>query len=151
VIAMATFEWGDEQVNQLRELFKDRSLSAESIGDKMGCSGKTILRKVKLLGLNFKIRNSGKLKSKFELDPIIQADTGWYIPIYQRKQLLDLKDHHCRYPYNEVGSPDFFFCGADVKEGKLYCECHCRQVYKPYEKLPFKNPSSKGNFSFKRS
>lgn len=147
---MPTFIWTDEKVSLLRELFNDQILSAESIGDKLGCSGKTILRKVKSLGLNFKIRNSGKLKSKFELDPIIQADTGWHVPIHQRKQLLDLKDHHCRYPYNDVGSPDFFFCGADVEDGKSYCKFHCERVFKPYEKRSFKGASSESHFVFKR-
>lgn len=154
---MPTFIWTDEKVSLLRELFDDQTLSAEKIGYQLNCCQHTVLRKAKDLGLDFQIRNLNKrktLKASRNIkisEPQLELDTGWYIPMDQRKTLLDLKDHHCRYPFNDVGSPDFFFCGADVKEGKLYCECHCRQVYKPYEKLPFKNPSSKGNFSFKRS
>lgn len=49
------------------------------------------------------------------------------IPIEQRKQLLELGDNDCRWPYDDVGRPDFFFCGspdADVKRGLPYCPFH---------------------------
>lgn len=154
---MPTFIWTDEKVSLLRELFNDQILSAEKIGYQLNCCRHTVLRKAKDLGLDFQIRNLNKRKSlkasrniKF-LEPQLELDTGWYIPMYQRKTLFDLKDHHCRYPFNDVGSPDFFFCGADVKEGKSYCVKHCMTVYKPYEKRSFKEPNSKSFFSFKRS
>jgi len=49
------------------------------------------------------------------------------IPVEQRKQLVDLGNHDCRFPYGEVGTPTFFFCGgagADVTAGVAYCPSH---------------------------
>lgn len=50
------------------------------------------------------------------------------IPEGQRiKSLFDLENNHCRWPCGEVGSADFFFCGApeaDVVRGQSYCPLH---------------------------
>lgn len=49
------------------------------------------------------------------------------IPIAQRKQLVDLDNEHCRFPYNDPLAPDFFFCGdpsADHAGGRPYCRFH---------------------------
>lgn len=149
---MPVFTWTDEKISLLHNLFNEH-LSSVEISYQLNCSYATVLRKAKSIGLNFQLRNKREnLKTKQEIKTIlIVEDTGWHIPIDQRKSFLDLKDHHCRYPFNEVGSPDFFFCGATVKPDKPYCETHCNIVYKPYEKRPFKEASSKGHFSFKRS
>lgn len=49
------------------------------------------------------------------------------IPTEQRRQLLELQNHHCRWPVGEPGKPGFFFCGAedaDLLGGRSYCASH---------------------------
>jgi GcrA cell cycle regulator len=50
-------------------------------------------------------------------------------PEGQRKTLLELEEHHCRWPIGEVLSSEFHFCGADRVTGLPYCEAHCRKAY----------------------
>lgn len=45
------------------------------------------------------------------------------VPMAQRKQLVELEQHHCRYPFGTPGV-DLFFCGADALSGKPYCPSH---------------------------
>ena len=55
------------------------------------------------------------------------------IPPQQRKQLLKLKPHHCRWPYGDPDSPDFFFCGApeaDMLARRPYCPYHASIAYR---------------------
>jgi GcrA cell cycle regulator len=63
-------------------------------------------------------------------DPVPPPKIGdMDIPLSQRKSLLQLQNHHCRWPVGEVGSPDFFFCGsstADLRKGRPYCAAHHR-------------------------
>lgn len=54
----------------------------------------------------------------------VPTDTDVLIPQSQRRSLLDLEPHHCRWPVGDVGTPDFFFCGADKAEGSSYCPVH---------------------------
>lgn len=49
------------------------------------------------------------------------------VPHVQRLQLHQLSHRTCRWPYGDVGAPDFFFCGAekDIVAGP-YCPMHQR-------------------------
>lgn len=44
--------------------------------------------------------------------------------------LLDLEDHHCRYP---VGEPTRGFCGQTQVGGLPYCPKHANRCYRPTE------------------
>jgi GcrA cell cycle regulator len=54
--------------------------------------------------------------------PVIPVE----IPATQRKSLLDLEPHHCRWPFGDPGDSDFGFCGADKASGFSYCPGHVR-------------------------
>lgn len=142
---MPTFTWTAENIELMKQLIDDK-LVAREIGDILGTSKSAVIAKCKRIGL--KLGDNNSRGTTPIPTPIILLPA---IPATAIKNILDLKDHHCRYPYNDVGSPDFFFCGADVKQDKPYCETHCRQAYRPYEKQPFKEPTSKSYFNFKRS
>lgn len=54
-------------------------------------------------------------------------DPDYVPPVEQRKQLLELTNTSCRWPYGDVGNPDFYFCGgpdADFSVGRPYCSIH---------------------------
>lgn len=57
------------------------------------------------------------------------------IPVEQRKQLIELNGHACRWP---IGDPRdkkrFFFCGAPVKEDDCpYCRAHAYFASRQYQ------------------
>lgn len=58
--------------------------------------------------------------------PIIE---DFAIPIPQRKTLLALDKHDCRWPVGEPQSDSFFFCGAASENDKPYCPAHCKRAY----------------------
>lgn len=43
--------------------------------------------------------------------------------------LLELHDHHCRWPHEQPGQP-MMYCGAYALEGLPYCAPHCRIAYR---------------------
>jgi GcrA cell cycle regulator len=47
------------------------------------------------------------------------------------RQLVDLRRHHCRYPFGDPKAPDFHFCGAPIARGP-YCAEHYALCYRPY-------------------
>lgn len=65
-----------------------------------------------------------------EPDPEI-AEFNAAVPIGQRCTLLELTDETCHFPIGEVGDPGFFFCGAAIPEGSIYCGYHARVCYQP--------------------
>lgn len=46
--------------------------------------------------------------------------------------LLDLREHHCRWPSNTVG----LFCGAPKQDGSVYCPHHHERAYQPNRNRP---------------
>jgi hypothetical protein len=57
--------------------------------------------------------------------PITTIDTDLLIPEEQRKTLMELELHHCRWPVNEGAS--MFFCGATTEQ--TYCPEHAARAY----------------------
>ena len=51
------------------------------------------------------------------------------IPRQQRKTMETLGPRHCRFPYGDPLSKDFFFCGAVRDAERPYCAAHCRIAY----------------------
>lgn len=47
--------------------------------------------------------------------------------------LMELQDHHCRWPLGDPGKSDFRFCGGERQDGEPYCTRHCRIAYRPLE------------------
>ena len=52
------------------------------------------------------------------------------IPERQRKTLMQLTEHTCRWPVGDVGAADFFFCGGSSLPERPYCLSHCRVAYR---------------------
>lgn len=51
------------------------------------------------------------------------------IPTPQRKTLMELGAHDCRWPVGDPKKDLFFFCGAVAEENKPYCSSHCARAY----------------------
>ncbi len=57
------------------------------------------------------------------------------IPVEQRKSLMELGAHHCRYPVGDPGGPGFFFCGAELPQDRdtkrpAYCAGHASLCFR---------------------
>ncbi len=53
------------------------------------------------------------------------------IPVGERLKLLDLENHHCRWPIGDPQRPDFHFCGSRPVPGLPYCQRHAVRAYAP--------------------
>ncbi|MEW5420485.1 GcrA family cell cycle regulator [Amorphus sp. 3PC139-8] len=60
--------------------------------------------------------------------PVGQADV---VPFGERKTLMELNEHTCRWPMGDPGSSDFAFCGRESTPGQPYCSAHARVAYQP--------------------
>lgn len=54
-----------------------------------------------------------------------------YIPLAERKGILDLEPGDCRWPIGDPRSEEFHFCGKRKVDWLPYCELHARRAYQP--------------------
>lgn len=147
------WSWTGERVSKLRRLWDD-GLSCSHIAAEIGgCTRNAVIGKVTRLGLSArhsraeqtrklaprprprKLRVSaaggGGRRVVFvsQVEPPVRHLPPEEIPIDQRKQLLQLREQHCRWPYGNPGKPGFFFCGGDALPCFPYCAAHMRAAY----------------------
>lgn len=129
------FQWTDDRVEKLTEMWTAGTLSASQIANKLGCvSRNAVIGKVARLGLpprrqvSFSTPKPKKPRVRRAPMPILAKPVCEEIPAEVLTvepplhiDLLDLKQHHCRYPY---GDGPFTFCGHAVKPDKPYCAAH---------------------------
>lgn len=147
--------WTDEQTETLKRMRAERCTFSE-VAYVLGNSRSACIGKANWMGLaSPPIKKTGRPPSvdgpkrramrlqattafgsqrvvevtEFERIEIDQDVSPEAIPQSQRKTLLQLQSHHCRWPYGEPSEPDFFFCGAAALQGHSYCQAHCRQAY----------------------
>lgn len=148
---MTDFVWTKERVAQLRELHA-QGLSFGDIAGKLGgVSRNAAIGKARRIGLGLSapVRKpyAGQERKKISakqttprkrfdptdaiLPPLPVQYDGADVPIEQRRTLLQLNNHVCKWPFGSSGAADFFFCGGDVEVGRPYCGRHCRVAYVP--------------------
>jgi len=146
--------WTDERVELLKKLWAE-GLSASQIAAELGgITRNAVVGKVHRLGLSGRAKSPSTAsprprKPRAERmirvsQPAIAGNTALAyeydlepepelleIPAEQRKTLLQLNEHTCRWPVGEPGKDDFFFCGGDTANELPYCAYHCRVAYQP--------------------
>ena len=152
---MTVLTWSDERVEQLKKLWES-GLSASQIAAELGnVTRNAVIGKVHRLGLSGraktpstaaprprKARSSGQMLRVSR--PAIRGNTALAydydlepepelleIPVEQRKTLLQLNEHTCRWPVGDPGGSDFYFCGGETATELPYCGYHCRVAYQP--------------------
>lgn len=45
--------------------------------------------------------------------------------------LMELTERTCKWPVGDPATPDFWFCGHPVQQGKPYCEAHVGVAFQP--------------------
>ena len=138
--------WTEEKVSKLKELWgkgNTASQIAEIIG---GISRNAVIGKAHRLNLSAKIKtrtatsnknfdsnvevNNPQLKrgrkSRFK-SLIIEKDFEPENPIPLEK----LTDKTCRWPIGHPDEKNFYFCGRNPMESRVYCKLHVLHAYQP--------------------
>jgi GcrA cell cycle regulator len=145
-------DWSEAADAQLRKLYGD-GLSASQIAAEIGggVTRNAVIGKVHRLGLSGRPKpvssNKGGWKKRRAWKPPVRVGAAakggpdlipvepkeptveLAIPIEERKTILQLTEHTCRWPIGDVGDEDFHFCGRQPKPGLVYCEHHARRAY----------------------
>lgn len=136
--------WTDERVEKLKSLWAD-GWSAGQIEKELerAFSRSAILGKLHHLGMLANKNSAVTIPRRREpviRSPLINtlaiADRSKSVEVHppesQGVALLDLENHHCRYPIGDPQERDFHFCGgpADLEQGRSYCPYHARLAYR---------------------
>ncbi len=49
----------------------------------------------------------------------------------KRLNLMELTERVCKWPVGDPATPEFWFCGHPVQQGKPYCEAHVAVAFQP--------------------
>ena len=86
-------------------------------------------------------RSSGNTALKMEPDADIEAMPDpkpatiheIEIPPGERRTILTLTEHTCKWPIGDPGQEDFHFCGRNSSQGMPYCPHHAAIAYQPVQ------------------
>lgn len=144
--------WTDERVDLLKKRWAEGLSGRDIAAELPGMSRNAVIGKVHRLGLprrkehraevrpakpprkRYRRTGFGTYIKKLELVavPILPID-DLQIPLEQRRTLVQLENHHCRWPVGEPAESSFFFCGADKLKESPYCAGHARKAYRVFE------------------
>ena len=85
----------------------------------------------------FRSAGNTALKAEFEAEPDRMPDPEpapireIEIPPGERRTILTLTEHTCKWPIGDPGAEDFHFCGRKPQTGLPYCPHHARIAYQP--------------------
>jgi GcrA cell cycle regulator len=128
-------DWTEDRVAELRRLWLENH-TAREIADHFGTTRNGILGKAFRLALAR--RKSGPppvpepvkdRRSPQYVPPVPKPKPPRPVPVVtamRRLKLVELENHHCRFPIGNPASPVFRFCAADRRSGATYCPTHQR-------------------------
>ena len=66
-----------------------------------------------------------------EISPEAQAAAQAVEKSARRLSLMELTERTCKWPVGDPATPNFWFCGLPVQQGKPYCEAHVGVAFQP--------------------
>ncbi|EYD77642.1 hypothetical protein Rumeso_00808 [Rubellimicrobium mesophilum DSM 19309] len=66
-----------------------------------------------------------------EISPEAQAAALAVEKAAKRLSLMELTEKTCKWPVGDPATPNFWFCGMPVQQGKPYCEAHVGVAFQP--------------------
>ncbi|QQA42390.1 GcrA family cell cycle regulator [Pelagovum pacificum] len=66
-----------------------------------------------------------------EISPEALAKVSEVEKSAKRISLMELTERTCKWPIGDPATPDFWFCGLPVQQGKPYCEAHVGVAFQP--------------------
>lgn len=87
-----------------------------------------------------------RMANRFDrLEITTRNDADWrvsaedaVIPQGQRRTLMQLNGHSCRWPVGDPGDSGFFFCGGVTENGQAYCPVHRTRAFHVVAFAPLK-------------
>jgi len=142
--------WTEDRVELLRKLWTEGLSCSEIAVELPGFSRNAVISKVHRLGLpgrkerrvevrkprdaprkRYQRTGFGTYRKLFDLFDIPATSVDdLQISIAQRKTLIELEFHHCKWPIGDPGNAGFFFCGANRLDDRPYCRSHCIIAYR---------------------
>jgi GcrA cell cycle regulator len=151
--AASSAAWSDDQVDRLKALWADETLSAAAIARRLGVSRNAVLGKVHRLVLSNRREAAAarpartpRLPSAARPAKRARPAPGPQAPRLPRtptppmpvvdvgpglvSRLENLPPHGCHWPMGDPAAAEFRFCGRHAVRAP-YCEGHRRAAYKP--------------------
>ncbi|TYB80663.1 GcrA family cell cycle regulator [Maritimibacter fusiformis] len=66
-----------------------------------------------------------------EISPEALASVREVEKTAKRISLMELTERTCKWPIGDPATPEFWFCGLPVQQGKPYCEAHVGVAFQP--------------------
>ena len=66
-----------------------------------------------------------------EISPEALARVNEIEKTAKKLSLMELTERTCKWPIGDPATPDFWFCGLPVQQGKPYCEAHVGVAFQP--------------------
>ncbi|OUD08861.1 GcrA cell cycle regulator [Marivivens niveibacter] len=66
-----------------------------------------------------------------EISPEALARVNEVEKTAKKISLMELTERTCKWPIGDPATPDFWFCGLPVQQGKPYCEAHVGVAFQP--------------------
>lgn len=150
--------WNDERTERARKLWREGYSASQIAGAIGGVTRNAVVGKMHRLGESGRVTPTRKVKPvqrsrptpeqlaerarqqrlnqrpKGPLliaEPLPEATEELFIPLDQRKGVLDLEANDCRWPVGDPQHADFHFCGRPKHAAFVYCEFHARKAYQP--------------------
>lgn len=141
--------WTVQRIELLKKLWAD-GLSCSQIAHQLGgVTRNAVIGKVHRLNLPTRLKANSQPRTRTPQRPrlirnahaimvsvteVIEPPSvvDMFIPLFQRKTLMELENSHCRFPVGEPGTEAFFFCGdpsANVAGGHPYCAGHAARTF----------------------
>jgi GcrA cell cycle regulator len=130
-------EWTEVKVAHLRQLWADGH-NAREIADELGTTRNAILGKafrLHLAGRKPGVRPQPPPAPPPPRKPAVakppqKPTSNGHPPRMRRLTLVELENHHCRWPFNDPRHGSFYFCAADKPHGQVYCPTHQRAAFR---------------------
>ena len=130
---MTSANWTPERIDQLRELCAE-GLSFAAVGEALGISKNAAIGKALRIGINktaapHPARRRPRQQRSLSRRGLALKEIRWgKTATGASVALLDLREHHCRWPVSSEGVTTLF-CGAPKIDGAPYCPAHCALAY----------------------
>jgi GcrA cell cycle regulator len=144
--------WTKQRIELLKALWA-KGAPAADIAARIGISPAAVIGKAFRLGLKLRrkrgVRSPQRRKRTRRYVKKPAAPVATVAPVKARgKTLLELTNDSCRWPIGRPGTPGFHFCGeagADLENGRPYCEHHTKRAYLRPKKGADRNAHASGS------
>jgi GcrA cell cycle regulator len=144
--------WTRERTDLLKRLWSEGKTATAIAASLDGISRAAVLGKIFRLRLGAAGNTAAEAGSNQALDneTLLGVRRRGRLPVRLSeapagKSLLELNNASCRWPYGRPGTKAFHYCGvtgADLENGRPYCEHHMRRAYLAPERKPQRQQQS---------